>query len=98
MGYTHQGIGYQSTDTSKFAAKSNTELKISIRDQVLKLLTEADVAMSAEAVSEALGRPQVSVQPRLTELKNAGLIEDSGNRRQTKWGKPSIMWQIKTDG
>jgi hypothetical protein len=40
MGYTHQGIGYQSTDTSKFAAKSNTELKISIRDQVLKLLTE----------------------------------------------------------
>ena len=48
MGYTHQGIGYQSTDTSKFAAKSNTELKISIRDQVLKLLTEADVAMSAE--------------------------------------------------
>ena len=98
MGYTHQGIGYQSTDTSKFAAKSNTELKISIRDQVLKLLTEADVAMSAEAVSEALDRPQVSVQPRLTELKNAGLIEDSGNRRQTKWGKPSIMWQIKTDG
>ena len=98
MGYTHQGIGYQSTDTSKFAAKSNTELKISIRDQVLKLLTEADVAMSAEAVSEALGPPQVSVQPRLTELKNAGLIEDSGNRRQTKWGKPSIMWQIKTDG
>jgi len=98
MGYTPDGIGYQSTDTSKFAATSNVEHKKTIRDQVLELLTTTNDQMSVEQVSECLGRAQVSVQPRLTELKNDGLVEDSGQRRQTKWGKPSIMWQIKSIG
>lgn len=93
MGYTREGIGYQSRDTSLAAAQSNTGKKLTLRQQVHNVLCGTSEALSTEQIAEMLGRPYVSVQPRLSELANDGLIRDSGQRGKTQWGKQCILWE-----
>jgi len=95
MGYTETGIGYQKTDTSKEAARSNYEGKLTIRDRVHQLLQKTSQALSTEDIAGLLNVPYGSVQPRLSELQNEDKVEDSGERGKTKWGKSCIKWVVK---
>jgi hypothetical protein len=97
MGYTQEGIGYQGTDTSKQAALSNVDSKLSIRDQVHELLSSSKIPLSTEQIATRLNKPYVSVQPRLSELSNANMVKDSGHRGTTQWGKSCILWSVKED-
>lgn len=98
MPYTSEQIGYQNTDTSKAAAESGAGKKITLRDQVLAVIEDRspNLPVSVETVSAILNRPTVSVRPRFTELKNAGKIEDSGERGRTQFGKACILWKATT--
>tara|TARA_R110000787_G_scaffold17974_6_gene55535 strand:+ start:5250 stop:5549 length:300 start_codon:yes stop_codon:yes gene_type:complete len=93
MGYNKEGIGYQQTDTSRQGAEFNKQGKLSIRNQVKELFTNK-VMLTVEEISKALSKPEISVQPRITELKNDGYLQDSGLRRMGKWGTNIIVWQI----
>lgn len=93
MGYTKEGVGYQGGDTSLQAAQSNVGKKLTLREQVKNVLCGTSKALSTEQIAEMLGRPYVSVQPRLSELANDGLIRDSGKRGKTQWGKQCILWE-----
>lgn len=92
MSYTSEGIGYQKRGTSYAAAVSNKSAKLTLRDQVYNLLLDADRPLSADQVADQLGRSFISVRPRVTELSNAQLIRDSGERGKTQWGKSCILW------
>ena len=91
MGYTKEGIGYQQSDTSKAAANYNVKGKLTIREQV-KQLFEANDMLTVEDVSRLLQKPEISVKPRVTELKNDGYLCDSGIRREGKWGTKITVW------
>ena len=93
MGYNKEGIGYQQTDTSRQGAEFNKQGKLSIRNQVKELFTNK-VMLTVEEISKALSKPEISDQPRITELKNDGYLQDSGLRRMGKWGTNIIVWQI----
>jgi len=93
MPYTEEKIGYQKTDTSEAAARSNYKGKMNIRDRVLQLLQKVPMPLTSHECAEFLAIPEVSVRPRLTELKNAGKIEDSGQRGLTPWNKQCIKWR-----
>tara|TARA_R110002020_G_C15805545_1_gene731592 strand:+ start:194 stop:499 length:306 start_codon:yes stop_codon:yes gene_type:complete len=95
MGYNEEGIGYQKTDTSKEAAQFNKEGKLTIRDQVKTLFKEG-LKLTSEEVCHILSKDKVSVQPRLTELKNDGYLQDSGDRRLGKWGTNIIVWEYNS--
>jgi len=45
MPYTEEKIGYQKTDTSEAAARSNYKGKMNIRDRVLQLLQKEIVKL-----------------------------------------------------
>lgn len=95
MGYNKEGIGYQQTDTSRQGAEFNKEGKLTIRDKVKELFVNTDkLKMTVEEVSKAMSSPEVSVQPRITELKNEGILQDSGFRRMGKWGTERIVWEL----
>ncbi len=96
MGYNKEGIGYQTTDTSRQAAEFNKEGKLTIRDKVKELFT-SKVKMTVEEVSKALSLSEVSVQPRVTELKNDGYLQDSGLRRMGQWKTERIVWELKIE-
>jgi len=93
MPYTNGGIGYQHQETSLKAAEEITHKAPTIREQVYDAVKEKGLA-SPEQVAEIINRPDCSVKPRFTELKNLGLIEDSGKRCKTRYNKTAILWQI----
>lgn len=91
MGYTKEGIGFQNSDTSETAANYNVKGKVTIREQVKRLFAVNDM-LTVEDVSRMLQKPEISVQPRVTELKNDGFLCDSGLRREGKWGTKITVW------
>ena len=91
MGYTSKGIGYQDTDTSQQAANFNRRGKVSLRDQVRELFQTYDM-LTVEDITRLLERDEISVKPRVTELKNEGFLVDSTERRKGRWGINTIVW------
>jgi DNA-binding Lrp family transcriptional regulator len=47
-------------------------------------------------IAERLGIDRGSVQPRTSELKLFGVIEDSGQRRFNRNGKAAIVWVLSS--
>ena len=91
MGYTTEGIGYQSTDTSHKSANFNRRGKVSLRDQVRELFQTND-NLTVEDIALLLERAEISVQPRVSELKKEGFLVDSTERRKSRWGTNTIVW------
>ena len=48
-----------------------------------------------DEISDELEMPLSSVCARCRELQLLGLIEDSGRRKETPYGKTAIVWQKK---
>ena len=93
-GYTSDGIGFQKQDTSYKAATQNKKNKLSLRQEVLQYFKENQtLSISSGTVAFTLNRDACQIQPRITELSNLGLIEDSGYRGKTKYGKSCILWR-----
>ena len=80
------------TDTSK-AAWANKKDKLTKREQVFEYIKSE--ASTNYQISDRLNMPLSSVCGRCRELQLLGLIEDSGKRRQTPFGKTAIVWQKK---
>jgi predicted HTH transcriptional regulator len=93
MPYTKEKIGYQNINTSRNAAEFNKDGKITLRDQVMAFF-ETEFCATAEETANALGRPEISVQPRISELKNKGLIRASGKTKQGRWGTQITIWEL----
>ena len=93
MPYNQNKIGYQNNEVSKEAADFNASSKLTLRQQVAELF-DAYTYLTVEDVSSLLNRPDVSVRPRVTELKNLGYIQDSGERKMGQWGTSITLWEL----
>jgi len=93
MPYNNQRVGYQNNKQSQEAAQYNAGGKLTIREKV-KIAYETFGDMTVEELCEILQRDRVSVQPRITELKNAGVLEDSGATKMGKYGTNITVWRI----
>ena len=81
------------TSTSKKALASVKPKIKTKREQVydfVKLQSSTNYEISDE-----LEMPLSSVCGRIRELQILNLVEDSGLRRETKYGKQAIVWRIK---
>ena len=63
-----------------------------------KELERACPGISPRTLSERLDIIFQNVQPRTAELRAQNLIEDSGERRPTKYGNASIVWRAIRGG
>jgi hypothetical protein len=59
---------------------------------IYKVALGGGVGLTTEQVERQLGRTHQSVSPRVTELRDKGLIKDSGMRRFTQQRRPAIIW------
>ena len=86
--------GYQKTDTSKQAAEDIEKSSAkTLRQQVEIILKEQPNGLSTEQISQQLNKEYVSIQPRTSELRNTGIIFDSGLRILNRFRKRVIVWQ-----
>jgi len=64
-----------------------------LETQVVEALKKRDMTNS-ELSAHICHNPR-GVQPRTSELKERGLIFDTGGRRQNAWGNNEIVWSLK---
>jgi hypothetical protein len=85
--------GYTDEGTSKEAAASMADAAPFIRQKVLLLLGQRP--MTGWEVADTLGLLLHSAGPRLTELKLAGLVRKSAERRISPLtGRPGAVWEL----
>jgi hypothetical protein len=79
-------------ETSYHAARDIAPKAKRYRELILSNLRDVGPASSTE-LARRLGVAFDTVQPRTSELRRDGLIEDSGARSPTQYGKLSIVWR-----
>lgn len=58
---------------------------------------ESTHGLTADEVAGVLDESILSIRPRITELKELGIVEDSGVRRLNASGKRATVWRVKRD-
>lgn len=94
MPYQNGEAGWKATQTSAEAARSIRPSAANLRQRVLDDLLAHPGPATCDEIAERTGIPLENVRPRITELREAGRIEDSGIRRLTRFSKRSIAWRI----
>lgn len=85
--------GWKRTDTSRDAAKAVATKATTLREQVLEILKLGDA--TTMQIAHAMRRPFSSIQPRTSELREKGLIFDSGKRGISRdCTKLAIVWTV----
>jgi len=89
------GPGFKEPTTSLDAAEAAAKRAPTLRARVLCAVREAELSggLTADECADRLGETEFSVRPRLTELKIAGLVRDSGLRRRNRSGLKAIVWE-----
>lgn len=94
LGYpNHPGrqIEMPAPETNTWAAAPKHK-GVEIRDQVYRAL-KRQVGTTAQLATRT-GLPYEAIQPRTTELKDAGLIQDSGRRGPSRCpNRTAIIWE-----
>jgi len=84
-------------DTEVAAAHKVARKVAGRRLEALKVLAKMKFASGSE-IAETAGLSVLMVRPRLTELQEMGLIEDTQARKNNHWGSPEIVWSITQEG
>ncbi|MBA3241603.1 MAG: hypothetical protein H0T60_10305 [Acidobacteria bacterium] len=91
--------GYKSRGgTSQEAAEAIAPKVATIRAKVLRAFLAADAGLTADEVAGALGLTVLTIRPRVSELRLARVLVDSGLRRANQSGKSATVWKINKGG
>jgi predicted transcriptional regulator len=91
--WVHTHVRQESHSTSIQAAHRACLGASSIKARIYRYLLADPEPRSYEQLSAALGIQESSVWKRLSDLKNDGLIEPSGEVHRNASGSDSIRWQ-----
>lgn len=90
--YPHEA-GHRGVDTSIEAARSIDIAVGHMQRIALRAIKAAGSrGLTTNELVAAVNIHRDSIQPRTTELKELGLIRDSGGRRENANGKRAIVW------
>ena len=87
---------YESCNYTKTSQEALATIKPKIktkREEVYEFIKFQ--ASTNYEISDELDMPLSSVCGRVRELQVLNLVEDSGEKRKTKYGKQAIVWQSK---
>jgi len=87
----YQSANY--TDTSQ-EALATIKPKIKTKREMVYNFVKLKASTNYE-ISDELEMPLSSVCGRVHELQELNLLEDSGTRRKTPYGKTAIVWKLK---
>lgn len=85
--------GHQNVDTSMAAAVELAPKLGRLQKMALAAVRNAGSnGLTSDELAELLGTERWSFRPRISELRQQGLIRDSGRRRLNKTGRMAIVW------
>jgi len=84
-------LGHQPVDTSWEAAIEGRITKKIARRRILNFLRQTARGWTADEIATALDLDPLTVRPRITEMKNEFLVEDTGERRMGNRGRKQAV-------
>lgn len=84
--------GYKEPTTSKDAARKFQSHAKTLQAEVLTAICAAPTGLTADEAAANLGQSVLAVRPRVTELREMGKIERSGERRKNASGMSAAVW------
>lgn len=84
-------------ETERTAARKVAPRVVGRRLEALGVLARLGTASGSD-IARTAGLSILSIRPRLTELQEMGLIEDTRDRKENSWGNPEIVWTITEEG
>lgn len=85
--------GHRNVETSVFAAADLRPKLGRLQSMALAAIRDAGAyGFTALELAERLKVDRLAIQPRTSELRRKGLIQDSGHRRPNPTGKSAIVW------
>lgn len=94
MPYSRQGLGYKRMDTSHDAAERAAPRAKRYHGEIIAALKKFG-PMTADETAEKIEASVLSVRPRITELAQAGAIQDTGERRHNASGRRAAVWAVQ---
>jgi predicted transcriptional regulator len=85
--------GFKRDGTSKDAAGAVKDAAPTLRGLCLEAIKNRP--RTADEVARRLNRSVLSVRPRVSELHELGLIEETGERRANASGHKAAVWRVK---
>ena len=85
-------------DTERAAAHKVARSVTGRRREALQALAAKGGIATGEQIALASGLSILSIRPRLTELQEMELIEDTTNRRNNAFGNSEIVWRLTEEG
>jgi predicted transcriptional regulator len=89
----HAHAGDTEAGAADFIKSTAGKLRVRVVDQ----LQANPAGLTACELAEKLDAYLYSVAPRITELQKGGRVEDSGRRRPSDRGRPSVVWRLVPD-
>lgn len=84
-------------DTSHMAARMTEPTAGTHRGRCLRLLQEHPEGLTDFDLARLTGLQQTSIGKRRGELRDAGMVQDSGRRRRAPSGALAIVWEVAQD-
>jgi predicted transcriptional regulator len=86
------GPGWRDPETSREAAQRIAPHASRLRAQVLAVIKEFP-GLSVHQIAARLNMPVPTVQPRISELRRASMIEPTGQRHRNESGASAHCWR-----
>jgi len=83
----------ENLETSKAAARSVKMQALALIDRILEIIKKQPATQ--DELAYVLGLQNAQVNKRTADLKNAGVIESSGETRPGKSGRQQTVWRAK---
>lgn len=91
--YAEGGPGHRGVDTSIAGAEHIAKALPRLQSNVFGVIREAGAhGATGDEIAASLDWERFRVRPRTSELRHAGRIVDSGQRRLSQAGVASIVW------
>lgn len=86
--------GHRGISTSMEAADLIAPMSSRLRALVYRTLHANPAGLTVDELCKMVSFPRYSLQPRFTELRHAGSIHDTGQRRYNVSGARAIVWAV----
>jgi len=98
LDWTPPNVRMSDPDTSRKAAARAPSLRAHDRRQALAAHRAHPEGLTDFELGDLIGRQQTSAGKRRGELRDLGLVRDSGARRASPSGSSAIVWMITEAG
>ena len=84
-------------DTERAAAHKIAPRVTGRRREALEVLAKMEIGTGTDIANKS-GLSPLMIRPRLTELQEMNLIEDTQGRKENHWGNSEIIWRVTEEG